>query len=55
MDYPKMMRVRQIFDKTRLEDIGGKVGQEIEGVGVVRDLPAGAEIGVVAGFETSCR
>jgi len=30
MNYPKMMRVRRIFDKTRLEDVGGKMTQEIE-------------------------
>lgn len=49
MDYPKMVMVRQIFDKTRLEDIECKVGQEIEGVGVLRDLPAGAEIAIAVG------
>jgi hypothetical protein len=30
MDYPKMMRAQRIFDKTRLEDIEGKVSQKIE-------------------------
>ena len=49
MDYPKMMRVRQIFEKTHLEDVEGKVAQEIEGVGVLRDLPAGAEIAIAVG------
>ena len=29
MDYPKIMRVQRIFDKTRLEDVGEKVSQEI--------------------------
>lgn len=49
MDYPKMIRVRQILEKTHLEDVEGKVVQEIEGVGVLRDLPAGAEIAIAVG------
>ncbi len=49
MDYPRMVRVRQIFEKTHLEDVEGKVAQEIEGIGVFRDLPAGAEIAIAVG------
>ncbi len=49
MDYPRMIRVRQIFDKTHIEDVEGKVVQEVEGAGVLRDLPAGAEIAIAVG------
>lgn len=30
MDYPKKVRVMQIFDKLHLEDVEVKVNQEIE-------------------------
>jgi hypothetical protein len=49
MDYPKMIRVRQIFEKNHIKDVEGKVVQEIEGVRVLRDLPAGAEIAIAVG------
>ncbi len=49
MDYPKMIRVRQIFEKNHIKDVEGKVVQEIGGVRVLRDLPSGAEIAIAVG------
>ena len=49
MDYPKMLRVRQIFERTRLKDVEGQVGREIERVGLPGDLGDGAEIAVAVG------
>jgi hypothetical protein len=39
MDYPRMIRVEQIFDKTHLEDVEGKIGQEIEDNGKSPGFP----------------
>ncbi len=49
MDYPKMIRVRQIFEKNHIKDVEGKVVQEIEGVRILRNLPTGSEIAIAVG------
>ena len=49
MPLPKLIRVRQVFDKTRLEDAYGAVTSGLQGLGLAKKIRPGARIAVTAG------
>ena len=49
MPLPKMTRVRQTFDKTRLDDAYGAVAAGLKSLGLERTIKPGARIAITAG------
>jgi hypothetical protein len=49
MPLPKLIRVQQVFDKTRLEDAYGAVTSGLQGLGLAKKIRPGARIAVTAG------
>jgi len=49
MRLPKLIRVQQVFDKTRLEDAYGAVTSGLQGLGLAKQIRPGARIAITAG------
>lgn len=49
MDYPRMVRIRQVFDRSRIENVEEEVTRRIRASGVFAKVKPGARIAVTAG------
>jgi hypothetical protein len=49
MPLPKLIRVQQVFDKTRLDDAYGAVTSGLQGLGLAKKIRPGARIAITAG------
>lgn len=49
MNFPKMAMIRQVFDRSLLEDIPGKVVSELSKLDLKRQIKPGSRIGITAG------
>lgn len=49
MPLPTLIRVQQVFDKTRLEDAYGAVTSGLQGLGLAKQIRPGARIAITAG------